>query len=291
MEIRTLRKPGELTLGSCSPGMRGSWAEPSTAATRSDPSTFRPASSSSTRKSDIRSQLLQRTMIRPGRCPSVMPPGSWEFRSPTTRSACASLSMQLVVSSTRRNACSSNWKKRRGTRLVAALVMFFVHFLFISMPADAALPPGQYSCNPETADWGWGDPGYPFLANSLSECLDKLRAHFDSTTINPCLVYASTTALGPPRLVATLWMTQDFFIIYGDNPACVPGPPQYRVYIKVGVLWWASSACSIRLRGPGGSNGALTDVEPGQAIDGLRAEVTCNGEPATKDVVLTVNSR
>lgn len=32
------------------------------------------------------------------------------------------------------------------------------------------------------------------------------------------------------------------------------------------------------------------DVEPGQAIDGLRAEVTCNGEPATKDVVLAVKA-
>jgi hypothetical protein len=47
--------------------------------------------------------------------------------------------------------------------------------------------------------------------------------------------------------------------------------------------WGAQEeGCSIRLSGPGGTNGALVDVEPGKDVAGLRAEVTCydsNNQP------------
>lgn len=48
--------------------------------------------------------------------------------------------------------------------------------------------------------------------------------------------------------------------------------------------------CSIRLSGPGGTNGALADVEPGKVVSGLRAEVTCDGAPSDKAVTLTVKA-
>lgn len=220
MQIRTVRGACDLIPGSCSSGMKGGGAESSTATTRSGSSAPRPLCSPSTGKSDIRPHLI-RTMVRRLRRQSAIRSCSSGFRS-TTRPTGTCLSMPLTAPGTYSNACSSSWKRKRATRLVAALVLFFIH-LFISMPADAALPPGQYSCNPNMGEWGSEDPDFPFLANSLAECLDKLRARYDSKNMNPCLVYASTTALGPPRPVATLWMAQDFFIIYGDNPLVSPG--------------------------------------------------------------------
>jgi hypothetical protein len=47
---------------------------------------------------------------------------------------------------------------------------------------------------------------------------------------------------------------------------------------------------SIRLSGPGGTNGALADVEPGKEVGGLRADVTCDGVPTPKEVTLTVRA-
>jgi hypothetical protein len=46
--------------------------------------------------------------------------------------------------------------------------------------------------------------------------------------------------------------------------------------------------CTIRLRGPGGDNGTLIDVEPGKTVDKLTATVTCGGEPKP-DVVVSID--
>lgn len=59
---------------------------------------------------------------------------------------------------------------------------------------------------------------------------------------------------------------------------------------KIVVLAEGDSLCSIRLSGPGGTNGALADVEPGKPVNGLRAEVMCDGVPTAKEVVLTVRA-
>ena len=42
--------------------------------------------------------------------------------------------------------------------------------------------------------------------------------------------------------------------------------------------------------GPGGTNGALADVEPGKVVSSIRAEVTCDGVPSDKAVTLTVEA-
>jgi len=52
----------------------------------------------------------------------------------------------------------------------------------------------------------------------------------------------------------------------------------------------ASGQCSVRLSGPGGTNGALADVEPGKDVGGLRADVTCDGVPSDKAVTLTIKA-
>ena len=53
---------------------------------------------------------------------------------------------------------------------------------------------------------------------------------------------------------------------------------------------YTTGQCSIRLSGPGGTNGALADVEPGKVVSGLRAEVTCDGAPSDKAVTLTAEA-
>jgi hypothetical protein len=60
--------------------------------------------------------------------------------------------------------------------------------------------------------------------------------------------------------------------------------------------WGAQEGgCSIRLSGPGGTDGALADVEPSDVasskqIDGLRAETLCDGVPTPKDITLTLTA-
>lgn len=47
---------------------------------------------------------------------------------------------------------------------------------------------------------------------------------------------------------------------------------------------------SIRLQGPGGTAGALADVEPGASVNALSARVTCDGQPVSgKAVALTAD--
>ena len=69
------------------------------------------------------------------------------------------------------------------------------------------------------------------------------------------------------------------------------GPRSHRKSAWAGCYfgqYTATGQCSVRLSGPGGTNGALADVEPGKVISGLRANVTCNGAPSDKAVILTV---
>lgn len=113
---------------------------------------------------------------------------------------------------------------------------------------------------------------------------------------------AKMTALGFPRsfhaIVASpsevSYPCSDDFL-YVNYPVCEltsdGGPPSLysctdHAYVYSVVV--NTPECSIHLSGPGGTNGALVDVEPGREVGGLRADVTCDGVPTSKEVVLTV---
>lgn len=115
------------------------------------------------------------------------------------------------------------------------------------------------------------------------------------------------TAMGFPRTYYSIVASQSEVVfpcaddfLYINYPACElasapipPGPspndsctdhaPVYSVVVDRPCLNY-----SIRLSGPGGMNGALADVEPDKVVSGLRAEVTCDGKPSDKAVLLTV---
>lgn len=68
-----------------------------------------------------------------------------------------------------------------------------------------------------------------------------------------------------------------------DGLPTVPPPPPPTACSSQGGY-------AIRLQGPGGTNGALANVEPGNPVATLRANVTCAGQPASgKQVALAVD--
>ncbi len=116
---------------------------------------------------------------------------------------------------------------------------------------------------------------------------------------------ANMTAMGFPRTFYSIIASpsevtepcsDDFW--YVNYPACElassaapPGPfgsctDHAWVYSVVAD----EPECSIHLSGPGGTNGALADVEPGKVVSGLRAKVTCDGVPSDKVVTLSVEA-
>ena len=61
------------------------------------------------------------------------------------------------------------------------------------------------------------------------------------------------------------------------------------------LFWPYIASCTLNLTGPGGTDGALAAVEPSDVasskqVDGLRAEVTCDGVPTPKDITLTLTA-
>lgn len=111
---------------------------------------------------------------------------------------------------------------------------------------------------------------------------------------NPLCRWIQTPAFGAPECTA---VSGNLSCTVSSSPwieVCdtwQDGPRSSRKSAFMGCYlgqYIASDQCSVRLRGPGGTNGALADVEPGKAVSGLRAEVTCNGAPSDKAVLLTV---
>jgi hypothetical protein len=175
---------------------------------------------------------------------------------------------------------------------------------------DPSNPPDAKCCGYYTSIyWTIFDPigspphgiGTNVAVNDMAQCMSIAKPYADAIAVSPgvgCGLPAVEVILDPvpPPLGSDVW-DQTAIFYYPTPPLSYCTGPRGGSGIGISVhMWWhGTTPCTLSLTGPGGTDGALADVEPSvvessKQIDGLRAETLCNGVPTPKDITLTLTA-
>jgi hypothetical protein len=178
-------------------------------------------------------------------------------------------------------------------------LLFILTTLAVTGPALAVcpipLPPGVRCCVPPVI-LGVNDS---FAVRSMEQCMAIVQPlaerYATSPAIGcdlPAIPYIASPI--PPSFPFDPWSQSGIFWYLGAPNAARPflcDVDQFAHGIGISVyLFWYDAPCTLRLTGPGGTDGALADVEPSKLIGGLRAEVLCDGVPTPKVITLTLTA-
>lgn len=136
----------------------------------------------------------------------------------------------------------------------------------------------------------------------MAQCLSIAAPYADIIAVSPG-VGCALPGQGvfndpvPPLFASDPWVQHGVIWYWGvrgvpgvsSDKDCTGSGGAFARGFPVLLLWWGTP-CTLSLTGPGGTDGALADVEPGRQGDGLRAETLCNGVPTPKDITLTLTA-
>ena len=185
-------------------------------------------------------------------------------------------------------------------RLIFGLIALIATESVLALCPDPPSPPDAKCCRYYTSfnpsPWPGTSSANAEVVNDMAQCMSIAAPYADAIAAGPGIgcglpghgVFSDPV---PPRFAGDPWEQHGTFWFFPPPGSIACTGPEGGAARGFPVhLSWRGTLCTLSLIGPGGTDSALADVEPGKLIGGLRAETLCNGVSTPKDITLTITA-